>query len=90
MKKTPLCKRSFFGALCTLDLSRTKATRAIVNGVIATVNYSLYLADVRLPGSVGLTVRVRNVVTKGNALTADTAFSHFTPPKSDPFRSNFI
>ena len=77
MKKTPLCKRSFFGALCTLDLSRTKATRANVNRLIATVNYGLYLADVRLPGSVGLTVRVRNVVSESNALTANAAFSHF-------------
>ena len=77
MKKTPLCKRSFFGALCTLDLSRTKETRAIVNGLIATVNYSLNLADVRLPGSVGLTVRVRNVVSESNALTANATFSHF-------------
>ena len=77
MKKTPLCKRSFFGALCTLDLSRTKATRANVNRLIATVNYGLNLADVRLPGSVGLTVRVRNVVSESNALTANAAFSHF-------------
>ena len=77
MKKTPLCKRSFFGALCTLDLSRTKATRANVNRLIATVNYGLYLTDVRLPGSVGLTVRVRNVVSESDALTANAAFSHF-------------
>ena len=51
---------------------------------MSAVNNCLNLTDIRLPGSVGLTVRVRNVVTKGNALTADTAFSHFTPPKSDP------
>ena len=66
-----------FGALCTLDLSRTKATRANVYRLIATVNYGLYLADVRLPGSVGLTVRVRNVVSESDALTANATFSHF-------------
>ena len=42
-----------------------------------TVNNCLYLADVRLPGSVGLTVRVGNVMTEGHALTADAALSHF-------------
>ena len=46
-----------------------------------TVNNRLYLADVRLPGSVGLAVRVGNVVTKGNALAANTALSHFNTSK---------
>ena len=64
-------------ALCALYLSRTKATRANCNSLVRTVNNRLYLADVRLPGSVGLAVRVGNVVTKGNALAADTALSHF-------------
>ena len=77
MKKTPLCKRSFFGALCTLDLSRTKATGANVYGLISAVNHSLNSADVGLPGSVGLTVRMGNVMTEGHALTANTTLSHF-------------
>ena len=68
-------KRSF--ALCALYLSRTKATRANCNSLVRTVNNRLYLADIGLPGSVGLAVRVGNVVTKGNALAADTALSHF-------------
>jgi len=42
-----------------------------------TVNYCLYLTDVGLPGSVGLTVRVGNVMSKGNALTANATLSHF-------------
>ena len=71
----------FFDLLSALDLSGTKATGANVYGTVGTVNYCLYLADVGLPGSVGLAVRVGNVVTKGNALAADTALSHLTPPK---------
>ncbi len=62
--------------LSALDLSGTKATGANVNGTVSTVNYCLYLTDVGLPGSVGLTVRVGNVVSKGNALTANATFSH--------------
>ena len=41
------------------------------------VNNCLYLADIGLPGSVGLAVRVRNVMTEDYALAADTALSHF-------------
>ena len=67
--------RAFY--LCTLDLSRTKATGANVNSLVCTVNYSLNPTDIRLPGSVGLAVGVRYVVSKNNALTADTALSHF-------------
>lgn len=63
--------------LRALDLSGTKATGANINSGVCTVNNCLNLTDVRLPGSVSLAVRVGNVVTKGNALTADTALSHF-------------
>ena len=44
---------------------------------MGTVNYCLNLTDVGLPGSVGLTVRVRNVVTESDALAANATFSHF-------------
>jgi hypothetical protein len=67
----------FFRPLSTLDLSRAKATGANVNGTVSTVNNCLYLTDVGLPGSVGLTVRVGNVMSKGNALTANATLSHF-------------
>ena len=66
-----------FDALYTLDLSGTKATGANCNGGMSTVNNCLNLTNVRLPGSVGLTVRVGNVMTEGHALTADAALSHF-------------
>ena len=63
--------------LSTFNLSGTKATRANVNGAISTVYNCLYLADVGLPGSVRLAVRVRNVVTESNALAANATLSHF-------------
>ena len=66
-----------FLALCALNLSGTKATRANANGGVSTVYNCLNLTNVRLPGSVGLAVRVRNVMSKGNALAANTALSHF-------------
>ena len=73
-----LClKAEFFKSLSALDLSGAKATRANVNSSVCSVNYSLNLTDVGLPGSVGLTVGVRHVVSESNALTADTALSHF-------------
>ena len=78
---------AFWHKLCTLDLSGTKATRANVNGSVGTVNYCLNPTNVGLPGSVGLTVGVRHVVSKGNALTADTALSHFDTSKNPAHRS---
>ena len=68
--------RSFL-TLSALDLSGTKATGADGNRAVGSVNYSLNLTNVGLPGSVGLTVRVGNVMSKGNALTANATFSHF-------------
>ena len=67
----------FFQPLSAFDLSGTKAARANVNGTVSTVNNCFYLTNIRLPGSVGLTVRVGNVVSEGNALTANATFSHF-------------
>ena len=79
-----------FDALYTLDLSGTKATGANRNGGMSTVNDCLYLTDIRLPGSVGLTVRVGYVVTKSHALTADAALSHFDTSKIGPRGPKFI
>ena len=70
-------KQSFLSPLSAFDLSGTKATGANGNGSVGSVNYSLNLTDVGLPGSVGLTVGVRHVVSESNALTANTALSHF-------------
>ena len=65
------------GNLRALNLTGSEATGANVNGGMRSVNDRLYLTDVGLPGSVGLTVRVGNVVSKGNALTANATLSHF-------------
>ena len=76
--------------LSALNFARTKATGAYANGSISSVNNSLNLADVGLPGSVGLAVGVRHVVSEGYALTADTALSHFDTSKNPVKRRNFI
>ena len=68
-------KAEFFKPLGALNLSGAKATRANVNSSVCSVNYSLNSTDVRLPGSVGLTVRVGNVMSEGNALTANATLS---------------
>ena len=79
-----------FLALCALNLSGTKATRANANGSVSAVYNCLNLANVRLPGSVGLAVRVRNVMSKGNALAADTALSHFDTSKIPSQRTKIL
>ena len=73
--------------LSALNFARTKATGAYANGSVSSVNNSLNLADVGLPGSVGLAVGVRHVVSEGNALTADTALSHFDTSKNPALTS---
>ena len=77
-QKTLSVRQSFFGTLCTLDLSGTKATGANCNSSVTTVYNRLNLTDVGLPGSVCLTVRVRHVVSENYALTANATLSHFS------------
>ena len=60
----------------TLDLAGTKATGANVNALVAAADDRFDLADIRLPGPVGLPVGVRNIVTKGHTLAANTALCH--------------
>ena len=62
--------------LCAVDLARTQATRTNCNGCGSTVNDCLYLTDIGLPSSVGLTVRVRYVLTENNAFSTNTALCH--------------
>ena len=81
-------KRSFF-TLSALYFAGTKATGTNAYRLIGSVNNCLNLADVGLPGSVGLAVGVRHVVSEGNALTADTALSHFDTSKN-PVRMDVI
>ena len=58
------------------NFAGTKATRAYSNCLNSAVHISLYLANIGLPCSVCFAVRVGNIVTKHNALSADTAFCH--------------
>ena len=44
------------------------------------VNNSLYLANIGLPGSVGMTVRVRNALSENNALSANFTLCHVSIP----------
>ena len=74
---------SFVKTLRAVDLTGTQAAGAYAYGSVSTVNDSLYLADVRLPHSVSLTVGVRDVLSEDNALSANITFCHSkTPPMS--------
>ena len=50
--------------------------RANVNSLVSSAYDSLYSSDVGLPSSVGLSVRVGNIMTECNALAADFALCH--------------
>jgi len=53
---------------------RAQATRTNIDCFAA---FQFDLANIGLPGSVGFTVRVGNILTKHNAFAADTTFCHF-------------
>ena len=76
--------------LSALNFARTKATGAYANGGMSSVNNSLYLTDIGLPGSVSLAVGVGNVMSKGNALAADGALCHFDTSKIPSIGRYFI
>ena len=58
-------------------LDRTQATSTNGDGLVFTVNGCLYLADVGLPTSVGLTMGVRNGLSENNTLSTNAALCHF-------------
>ena len=58
------------------DLAGTKAARADVDGLVRAVLHDADTADVGLPAAVGLAVGVGDVVTEGNALSADCTLCH--------------
>ena len=58
------------------NLASAQATGANSNGLGCTVNNCLYLANIGLPRSVGLTMRVRNGLSENDALSADAALCH--------------
>ena len=53
------------------NLAASKAAGANVNVLYGTVEISLYSSDVGLPTSVSFSVRVGNVATERNALSAN-------------------
>ena len=60
--------------LCLLH--RAQATGANRNSLRVATDGNLNLADVGLPTSLGLAVRVRNVLAEHDTFAADTAFCH--------------
>ncbi len=69
---------------CFGHFSRTQATGASVNMAWRAIDDCFHAFDVRLPSSVRTSMRVGNFDTKGNAFSADIAFSHsFAPPYGD-------
>ena len=67
----------------TLDLIGTEASGTSVHMAGSTVNDSLDALDVGLPCTVGTSVGVGNLNTKGHALAAKITLSHFIAPPSD-------
>ena len=65
---------------CTGNLAGAEAPSTYVDMAGSTAHESLYAADVRLPSSVGTSVGVGNLDTKGNALAANIALCHFPAP----------
>ena len=62
--------------VCTLNLAGAQASGANINVAGRTLHNCLDTLDIGLPGTVGTTVRVRNLDTKRDALAADLAFCH--------------
>ena len=62
--------------LRTGNLSGTQATSTYCNGLGRTVNDCLYLADVGLPHTIGLTVGVGHTLTEHYAFSTNTALCH--------------
>ena len=60
----------------TGNFVRTQAMGANIDRLVRAADNCLYTTDIGLPGSVGLSVRVRNIVTEGNTLAADLALCH--------------
>ncbi len=83
-QKSPAFAGDFYCAFylnSSFDLTASHAVSTYINGLMSAVYNSLNLSDVRLPHSAGLSVRVRNIVTKGNCLLAKFTLCHlFYPP----------
>ena len=58
------------------NFTGTQAPGTNIHMARRTINQSLHALDVGLPGTIGTTMRVGNLDTKGNALIAELALSH--------------
>ena len=65
---------------CAGNLAGTEAPRANIDMARSAVNDSLYAANVGLPSTVGTSVRMGNLDTKGYALAANFTLCHFPEP----------
>ena len=70
------------------NLIRTQATGAGVNVARRTVDNRLNSLNVWFPGSVGTPVRMRNLNTESDTLSADVAFSHVSAPPLTGYKVN--
>ena len=58
------------------NFTGTQAPGTNIHMARRTIDQSLHALDVGLPGTIGTTMRVGNLDTKGNALIAELALSH--------------
>ena len=83
-KKAPCRNRELAVLISILDcagnLAGTEAPRANVDMALSTTNNSLYSTNVGLPGTVGTSVRMGNLDTKGYTLAANFTLCHFPAP----------
>ena len=82
-KKRCLNQAAYFIAMeldGALNLVGAEASGTSVHMAGSTVNDSLDALDVGLPCTVGTSVGVRNLNTKGHALAAKITLSHFIAP----------
>ena len=63
-------------------LAGAEAPSTYVDMAGSTIDQSLHTTNIRFPSSVGTTMRVRDLKTKGHALAANIALCHFPAPPS--------
>ena len=80
MQKKKHCKSSASIFVCRLDragnLTGTQTAGTNIDMAGRTIDDSLHALDVGLPGTIGTTVRVGNLNTKGHTLVAKLALCH--------------
>lgn len=75
-RKNPRFVVTYSGKGNSTGTNRTQAAGADIDCLVLTVDNNLNGSDVRFPSSVGLSVGMGNIMTKGNTLFTDAAFCH--------------